>query len=49
VAITGYGNAHKKDMYAMVKKLIHLDERKRIDYEIDAIGIGLTFFARERL
>lgn len=48
VAITGYGNAHKNDIYSMIKRLIAIDDRKRLDDEIDAIGVGLTFFARER-
>lgn len=48
VAVTGYGNAHKNDMYAMIKRLVTLKDQKYIDDEIDAIGVGLTFFARER-
>lgn len=45
VAVTGYGKATKKDMYLMTSRLITLPERKIIDDEIDAIAIGLTFFA----
>jgi len=45
VAVTGYGKANKNDVYVMVKKLIDLGEGKKIDDEIDAIAIGLTFFA----
>jgi len=45
VAVTGYGKATKNDVHLMVEKLISLDSKKRIDDEIDAIAIGLTFFA----
>lgn len=45
VAVTGYGNANKKDILFMVNKLINIDNKKRIDDELDAIAIGLTFFA----
>lgn len=45
VAVTGYGKATKKDMYLMTSRLITLPNRKIIDDEIDAIAIGITFFA----
>ncbi len=45
VAVTGYGKANKKDIFFMVDKLVDLSDRKRIDDELDAIAIGLTFFA----
>ncbi len=45
VAVTGYGNANKKDILFMIKKLINIDNKKRIDDELDAIAIGLTFLA----
>lgn len=48
VATTGYGNADKTQVYEMVKKLIILDDRKRIDDEVDAIAVGLTAFAHLR-
>ncbi len=48
VAITGYGSADKSQVYTMVKKLILLDDRKRIDDEVDAIAVGLTAFAHLR-
>lgn len=45
-AVTGHGNAVKKDVHKMIKHLISLDVHKKyIDDEIDAIAIGLTFFA----
>lgn len=45
VAVTGYGRATKKDVTAMVARLIDLGEGVKIDDEIDAIATGLTFFA----
>ncbi|MFT6361350.1 MAG: crossover junction endodeoxyribonuclease RuvC [Candidatus Paceibacteria bacterium] len=45
VAVTGYGKATKREVHIMVNKLIHLDDKKRLDDEIDAIATGLTFFA----
>ena len=45
VAITGYGKASKNDVHTMVQRLVDLEPRKRKDDEIDAIAIGLTFFA----
>lgn len=45
LAVTGYGSAVKKDLDFMVSKLIHLEEKKYIDDEMDAIATGLTFFA----
>lgn len=48
VAVAGYGKANKKDIFFMVEKLVDLSERKRIDDELDAIAIALTFFASYR-
>ncbi|MFA5933982.1 MAG: crossover junction endodeoxyribonuclease RuvC [Candidatus Paceibacterota bacterium] len=48
IAVTGYGKATKEQVFAMTGKLIVLDDRKRIDDEIDAIAVGLTCFAHER-
>lgn len=45
VAVAGHGSASKKDIFSMLPHLVILDERKRIDDELDAIAIGLTFFA----
>ena len=45
LAVTGYGNANKKDIFFMLPKLIYLDERKRIDDELDAIALGITFLS----
>jgi len=48
IAVTGYGRAEKREVHTMVKKLISLPAKKRLDDEIDAIAVGLTCFACER-
>lgn len=48
VAVAGHGAANKKDIFFMVNRLVKIDDRKRIDDELDAIAIGLTFFASFR-
>jgi len=44
IATTGYGKASKNQVMDMVKKLIHIKEKKEklLDDEYDAIAIGLT-------
>lgn len=42
LAVTGYGNADKKAVEAMVPKLLSLPEKKRLDDELDAIAIAIT-------
>jgi crossover junction endodeoxyribonuclease RuvC len=42
LAVTGYGNADKKAILAMVPKLITLIEKKRLDDEFDAIALGIA-------
>jgi crossover junction endodeoxyribonuclease RuvC len=48
IAVTGYGKAEKKQVSAMVEKLVKLPPGKRLDDEYDAIATGLAFFATER-
>ena len=48
VAVTGYGKAKKEDVLFMTRKLIALPDKKMLDDEVDAIAIGITFFAHER-
>lgn len=48
VAVAGHGGASKKDIFFMVSRLVRIDDRKRIDDELDAIAIGLTFLASYR-
>ncbi|MFT7328264.1 MAG: crossover junction endodeoxyribonuclease RuvC [Crocinitomicaceae bacterium] len=48
VAVTGYGRSTKSEVHTMVSRLIDIGDEKKIDDEIDAIAIGLTFFASHR-
>jgi len=45
VAVTGYGKADKKQVLAMVPKIIVLKKEEMLDDEIDSIAIGLTHLA----
>lgn len=45
VAVAGYGKAPKHQVADMVRALVSLDERARLDDEIDAIAVGLTHLA----
>ncbi len=45
-AVTGYGGADKAAMARMIPLLLVLPKRKRVDDELDAIGIGITALAR---
>lgn len=49
VAVTGYGKASKAMVMSMVPKLIDIDENINSDDELDAIAIGLTCLACEKL
>jgi len=50
VGVTGYGKADKKQMEAMIKKLVKLPKQssKRLDDEVDAIALGITHLASKR-
>ncbi len=48
VAVTGYGKSDKSQVTEMVKRLIKLPERKRLDDEYDAIAVGLTCMASNK-
>lgn len=45
IAVTGYGRSDKKQITEMVKRLIALPPKKRLDDEVDAIAVGLTHLA----
>jgi crossover junction endodeoxyribonuclease RuvC len=46
LAVTGYGSAKKDDVIFMVKKILTQENLlNKKDDEIDAIALGLTFFA----
>ena len=47
IAITGYGKSDKRQVAAMVEKLIDVQKNIKYDDEYDAIAIGLTCIASE--
>lgn len=49
VAVTGYGKASKNMVMSMVLKLIDINKNINSDDEIDAIAVGLTCLACEKL
>jgi len=44
--VTGYGNADKKQMEIMLKKILKINKKINYDDEYDAIGTALTASAR---
>jgi len=42
LAITGYGKSDKKQVTAMINRMLKLPSQKRLDDEYDAIAIALT-------
>lgn len=48
IATTGYGRSDKSQINKMVKMLVDLGDKKRLDDELDAIAIALTGFAHRR-
>ena len=49
VAVTGYGKSDKNQIIAMIPRLIKITKPIKHDDEYDAIAVGLTCFASERL
>jgi crossover junction endodeoxyribonuclease RuvC len=49
IAVTGYGKASKDMVMSMVPKLIDINKDIKSDDELDAIAIGLTCLACEKL
>lgn len=45
IAVTGHGGASKGDVAHMIPRLLNLQKKKRLDDELDAIGIGITALA----
>lgn len=45
VAVTGHGGASKGEVASMIPRLLALPKKKRLDDELDAIGIGITALA----
>lgn len=48
VAVTGHGRSDKKQVTAMVERLVSLTKGTRHDDEYDAIAVGITCLASER-
>lgn len=49
IAITGYGAAKKEDILFMLPKLITIDTTGKIDDELDAIAVGIAYFAYHKI
>lgn len=45
IAITGHGGAKKIDILWMLPKLVEIETGGKLDDELDAIAIGVAFFA----
>lgn len=48
-AVTGYGKATKDAVHTMVHKLVELPKEVKQDDEIDAIAVGITYFATHNI
>ncbi len=49
LAVAGNGKGSKDDVTTMLKYLIDLPDKKMLDDEYDAIAVGLTHFAHNRI
>jgi|SRR5579872_2795054 len=49
IAVTGYGRSEKGQVARMIPRLITITKKITSDDEFDAIAVGLTCFASERL
>ena len=47
IAVTGVGNADKKQVMMMVPRLVKLEKLEMLDDEYDAIAVGITHLAHE--
>ena len=47
-AVAGWGRADKKQMMAILPKLIRIDKKIQHDDEYDAIALGITHLASVR-
>ncbi len=48
IAVTGYGRSDKRQVTAMIERLVTVPKGKRLDDEYDAIAVGLTCLASVR-
>ena len=49
IAVTGYGRSDKSQVTDMVTRLIKIEKKIKLDDEYDAIAVGLTCLAVEKL
>lgn len=49
VAVAGYGGASKAQVSDMVRRLVRIDHLPKFDDEFDAIAIGLTYLATQKV
>ncbi|MDE1874880.1 MAG: crossover junction endodeoxyribonuclease RuvC [Patescibacteria group bacterium] len=49
IAVTGYGKSDKDQIIAMIPRLIQVEKTIRHDDEYDAIAVGLTCLAVEKI
>ncbi len=49
MAVTGYGKADKKQVMNMIPRLIKMPTNKTSDDELDAIAVGITTIAYEKI
>jgi crossover junction endodeoxyribonuclease RuvC len=49
IAVTGYGKSTKRQVMDMIPRLIKMDKKKALDDEYDAIAVGLTCLASEKI
>lgn len=48
LAVTGHGGSSKEAVASMIPRLLALPKKKRLDDELDAIGIGITALAQHQ-
>ena len=48
IAVTGYGKADKRQVDNMVRRLVKIEDVKKLDDEIDAIALCITHLATQR-
>jgi len=49
IGVTGYGRSTKDQIMSMVPKIIHIDKKITYDDEYDAIAVGITCAATNRI
>jgi len=49
IAVTGYGRSSKNQMVEMVKRLVPIKKEIKHDDEYDAVAVGITCLAQEKI